>query len=197
VLGGGVGDSITTANGNDTVCGDYCVITMDSAATCKPSNVAPIDTLWGGSDVIVTGNGFKAIMAGQGSDAIRGGTVKSSFAIMTESNFQYSRYIGTAYRKQRKMSNPYRLCAHAFDTVLNGFLCTFLSEAFSFAVAGNGRNLVCGDHCTMQLDPLTGLPLTIASVSCLFGGMSRIINTEKNALSACCTIQTCVFLANR
>jgi hypothetical protein len=75
VLGGGVGDSITTANGNDTVCGDYCVITLDSAATCKPSNVAPIDTLWGGNDVIVTGNGFKAIMAGQGSDAIRGGNV--------------------------------------------------------------------------------------------------------------------------
>jgi hypothetical protein len=74
VLGGGLGDNITMSNGNDTVCGDHCVITLDSGATCKPSNVTSIDTALGGNDVIVTGNGFKTVVAGFGNDTFRGGT---------------------------------------------------------------------------------------------------------------------------
>jgi hypothetical protein len=48
-----------------------------------------------------------------------------------------------------------------------------LIHPFTLFLLGNGRQLICGDHCTMSLLP-NGLPTAISPLNCTLGGMCAI-----------------------
>lgn len=62
---------------------------------------------------------------------------------------------------------------------------------------GFGRQLICGDHCTMTLLP-NGLPVTMAPLNCSFGGTYSVgvchsVQEELDSITMHCPCQMMLF----
>ncbi|MEZ6122879.1 MAG: calcium-binding protein [Planctomycetaceae bacterium] len=174
VFGGAAGDSITATGGRNLLLGDHGTATFDGAGQWL--NVSSTDDNIGGNDTIQSGTGNDLAIGGFGADAI---TLNDGSNVATGDNasavFDAAGQLRTLVTQSPDLGDADVISTGSgSDLILGG-------ASGDTVDAGDGRNVVLGDHGTVTLNA-AGQWTDVTSTDVTFGGDDVISSGIDDAL---------------